>query len=351
MMDWLFEFGLFFAKVATFVIAFGVLIVIIAKARGGSTARQHLRIRDRQEYYRQYREQLEAAQQEKSARQQFKKARAKADKKALKSARKAHKQDKKAPATPTLWVLDFNGDIRASREPSFSQEITALLPLLKKGDEVVVRLESGGGLVHAYGLAASQIERLKQGGARLSVCVDKVAASGGYMMACCADHVVAAPFAVIGSIGVVAQVPNFHRFLKKNDVDVEVLTAGRHKRTLTLLGENTEEGRQKFLEDLKSTHQLFKSHVSARRPGLDIEQVADGEIWYGQQALDKGLIDQVTTSDEYIESKSASFKVLEVTLVEKQSPLSRLGGRVQSLVERGVDARIKQVMEQEWQRY
>ena len=105
---------------------------------------------------------------------------------------------------------------------------------------------------------------------------DKVAASGGYMMACIGDRILSAPFAVLGSIGVVAQIPNLHRLLKKHDVDYEVLTAGEYKRTLTVFGENTDKGRQKFQEDLELTHVLFKDFVSRYRPQLDIDQVLGG---------------------------------------------------------------------------
>ena len=109
----------------------------------------------------------------------------------------------------------------------------------------------------AYGLAASQMQRIRDKKLKLTVCVDKVAASGGYMMAVVADKIIAAPFAVLGSIGVLAQVPNFHRLLKKHDVDFEMLTAGKYKRTLTMFGENTDKGREKFQEDIEDTHVLF----------------------------------------------------------------------------------------------
>ena len=350
-MNWLSEFGLFVAEALTIVAAIGAVIALVARARGqAAPSRQSMKIRDRQEYYRQYREQLEDARLEKGARAAVRKTREKARAQTLKKHRKAARKSGTEPTGPTLWVLDFHGDIRASREPAFSQEITALLPLLTPDDEVLVRLESGGGLVHSYGLASAQMDRLKASGARLTVSVDKVAASGGYMMACCADHLLAAPFAVIGSIGVVAQIPNFHRLLKKNDVDVEVLTAGRHKRTLTLLGENTDEGREKFLEDLSKTHDLFKTHVAARRPRLDMDQVAEGDVWYGTQAVDLGLIDEVLTSDDYLQRRAEEARILEVQLVTKKSALARLGKSASIMVDKGMDRRVQQDMEQRWNR-
>ena len=186
-------------------------------------------------------------------------------------------------------MLNFDGDIRASATDNLREEISAILPQIVTGDEVLVKLESPGGMVHSYGLAASQLQRIKNAGVPLIIAVDKVAASGGYMMACVADRIIAAPFAVLGSIGVLAQLPNFHRLLQKNNIDFELLTAGEYKRTLTMFGENTDKGREKFVEELEETHGLFKSFVSANRPALDIAKVATGEVWYGQNALAEGL--------------------------------------------------------------
>ena len=201
---------------------------------------------------------------------------------------------------------------------------------------MVVRLESGGGLVHAYGLAAAQLDRIRNKGVRLTACVDKVAASGGYMMACVADRIVASPFAVVGSIGVVAQLPNFHRFLKKNDVDFEVLTAGEHKRTLTIFGENTDKGRQKFLEDLEETHGLFKEYVAERRPQLDIAKVSNGDIWFGKRALEVQLVDELKTSDEYLIEASERADVVSVTFQRKRTLPEKLGLAVGAALEHTV---------------
>jgi serine protease SohB len=209
------------------------------------------------------------------------------------------------------------------------QEITAVLTMATAEDEVVVRLESGGGMVHSYGLGASQLKRIRDHGIPLTVCVDKVAASGGYMMACLANRIVAAPFAIIGSIGVVAQLPNFNRLLKKHDVDYELFTAGEYKRTVTMFGHNSEKAKDKFQSDLEDTHELFKHHVKQSRPGVDIEAVATGDIWYGQQALDHSLIDEVGTSDDYLVTACASSDVYSVRYEHKKSLQEKLGLAVQ----------------------
>lgn len=253
------------------------------------------------------------------------------DAKTLKQQRKAeakeHKTALKKPQTDRsrLYVLNFAGDIKASQVEQLRQEITAILTLARPTDEVVLRLESGGGLVHAYGLAASQLVRIREAGLKLTVCVDKVAASGGYMMACLGTQIIAAPFAVLGSIGVVAQLPNLHRLLKKHDVDFEVLTAGQYKRTLTVFGENTDSGRAKFQEDLELTHHLFKGFVARYRPQLDIERIATGEVWLGESAFELQLIDALKTSDQYLLDQAKTADLYLVRYSQRRSLPERLG--------------------------
>lgn len=200
-----------------------------------------------------------------------------------------------------IFVLDFKGDIQASSVEHLREEITMILSTAKAGrDRVILRLESPGGLVHGYGLAAAQLARLRDAGFNLTICVDKVAASGGYMMACLAHEIIAAPFAVVGSIGVVAQMPNFHKLLKQHNIDFDVYTAGEYKRTVTVFGENTDEDRAKFESELQQTHALFKHFVEKYRPKLNVSEVATGEHWYGEDALKLNLVDKLETSDAYL---------------------------------------------------
>ena len=248
----------------------------------------------------------------------------KAKAKALKAQRKKG-EDTESERKPSLYVLHFKGDISASETAALREEISAIVQVAKPNDEVLLCLESPGGVVHGYGLAASQLMRLKQHNIKLTVAVDKVAASGGYMMACVADKIVSAPFAIIGSIGVVAQIPNIHRLLKKHDVDVDVMTAGEYKRTMTMFGENTEKGKQKFQQELEETHQLFKQFVSQNRPHLDVEQVATGEHWFGQQALNLNLVDEIMTSDDLLLQAMKEKQLIGVKYVVKKSLLQKVG--------------------------
>jgi len=221
-------------------------------------------------------------------------------------------------------VLNFHGDLRAAAVASLREEVTAVLTAAQPEDEVMVRLESVGGLVHAYGLAAAQLLRIRDRRIKLTVAVDKVAASGGYLMACVADRIIAAPFAILGSIGVIAQLPNFNRLLKKHDIDYEQFMAGEFKRTVTLFGENTDKGRHKFQEEIEVTHTLFKEFVKSHRPQLDLDQVATGEYWYGTRALEHRLADELRTSDDYLLDASASADLYEVTFTGKKPWLARL---------------------------
>ncbi len=238
--------------------------------------------------------------------------------------KKTPKQKKDKTVKPKLYVIDFNGDIKASQVDQLREEVTALLSIAKPEDEVLIRLDSPGGSVNGYGLAAAQLQRIRDKNIPLTVSIDKVAASGGYLMACVANNILAAPFAIIGSIGVVAQIPNFHRWLKKNNIDIELLTAGEYKRTLTLFGENTEAGRKKFQEDLEKIHTAFRKYVLSNRTQLDMDKVSTGEHWLATDAFDLRLVDKLITSDEYLMEKMATYKAFQLTIQPKTSLVNKL---------------------------
>lgn len=324
-MEWLAEYGLFAAKALTALVVVFIILVMVASLRGrqrrGEGVLQVTRLNDQ------------------LANMTGRLGQAVLDKPALKALHKSRKQEARARSKggadrDKVFVLNFNGDIKASALESLRHEVTAVLELATPRDEIVLRLESGGGMVHAYGLAASQLTRVRDAGVPLTICVDKVAASGGYMMACIGDRVLAAPFAMLGSIGVVAQLPNFHRVLKKHDVDYEMLTAGEYKRTLTLFGENTEKGREKFQEDLENIHRLFKQFVSRYRPVLNVDEVATGEVWFGTEALQKALADEIRTSDEYISQRIRQADVFEVHFHRPKKLQDRLSSTMSAALDR-----------------
>lgn len=308
-MDFLYEYGLFLAKAVTIVIAIiAVVVVILASAIKQKADKGELKLTNLSEELQSLKHDLK---EELLSKKQFK-AYEKQCKAQDKAKEKAEKNHADTQVEPRVFVIDFKGSLDASEVASLREEISAILTIAEAGDEVVVNVESGGGMVHGYGLASSQLDRLRSANIPLTICVDKVAASGGYMMACVADKIYAAPFAIVGSIGVVAQIPNFNRLLKKHDIDYEQHTAGDFKRTLTLFGENTDEGREKFQQELEETHVLFKGFIAKYRPKLDLDKVATGEHWYGQQAIALGLIDALSTSDDVIMNLAKDKTVIKV---------------------------------------
>ncbi len=346
-MEFLTDYGLFLAKTITFVAAVGVIITIAVSVGGRNkkSDKGHIEVTKLNEKFDHLRDSLRDAMLDDEDYKEFEKAEKKRLKEEKAQKKKAAKEASKTKDSDTanetaetekkrIFVLDFYGDIKASEVESLREEISTVLTLAKPTDEVVVKVESGGGMVHSYGLASSQLARITNKNIPLTVCVDKVAASGGYMMACVANKIVAAPFAILGSIGVVAQLPNFHKLLKKNDIDYEMFTAGEYKRTVTMFGENTEKGRAKFVEELEDTHVLFKEFVSEHRPQVDVVQVATGEVWFGRRAIEVNLIDELQTSDEYLFSQAENADIYEVEFTYKKSLPEKLGFAAQAAVDR-----------------
>ena len=324
-MEFLFEYGLFLAKAITIVGAFVVIVGVIAgaamKQKPAKGQLEFTSLSEQIDDLKQYATEMLLNKDELKKQNKEKKKKAKQDKKS---------EEKKS----RLFVIDFNGSMDANEVESLREEVTAVLCAADKDDEILVRLESGGGVVHGYGLAASQLQRFKDKSLALTVSVDKVAASGGYMMACVADNVIAARFAIIGSIGVIAKLPNFNKLLKKHDIEYEQHTAGQFKRTLTVFGENNDEGREKFREELEEVHVMFKSFVSDNRPDLDIDSVATGEYWYGAKAKALGLVDQIGTSDDYLLSKVESHDIFSVKYKTRKNVAEKLGIASANIVER-----------------
>ncbi|TVP51462.1 MAG: protease SohB [Halomonas sp.] len=346
MSEWIAEVGMFTVQTTIVLALIGFGLLLIARTKQAKESDLKLTIEPLNDQRRQRGRRLRLVAALPAAQKKLLKAFRQEDKKRQKSAKKGQEETQQ----PRVWVLDFHGDLKASQTEHFAQEVSAIIDVASKDDEVVIRLESAGGLVHAYGLAAAQLDRLRTAGLTTTVCIDKVAASGGYLMACTAQHIKAAPFAVIGSIGVVAQVPNIHRLLKRNDIDVELLTAGKYKRTLTVLGENTEEGKAKFLEDLENTHRLFKEYVAERRPNMDIETIATGEIWYGSEALPKLLVDSVGTSEAYLVERMAQARVFTVKLEPPKTVSRKLGLAVSAGIEKAALKALGLIDAAGWQR-
>lgn len=317
---------LFAAKAVIIVVM--ILIVLIAffvlLSKGKEKSKGRLTIKNLNQKYADMSEELLQEILSKKEFKKFLKEKKRTEKnKAISSEKRTH-----------IYVLRFHGDIKASAVSMLSEEITAILNIAEPGDEVMLCLESGGGVVHGYGLAAAQLMRLRARHIPLTISIDKIAASGGYMMACVANKILAAPFAIVGSIGVIVQLPNFHRFLRDKHVDFEQQTAGEYKRTLTIFGENTEEGREKLQEEIEDIHQLFKNLISSYRQDIDIQKVATGEHWLAQQAISLKLVDEIKTSDDYLLEASKQADLYEICYEVKKPLLSKLSAAAKTIQEK-----------------
>lgn len=311
-MEHFMEYGLFLAKTATWLVAVFLVVTLLVAAGQRSrrqTQRGHIVVMHLNKELEGLKQGLQRVVLDRFSVKRLLKEDKRREKDEARKMRTASADEERRRR---VYVLKFEGDLEASNVESLRQEVTAVLTMAEPQDEVMVSLESPGGMVHAYGLASSQLLRLRERQIPLTVCVDKVAASGGYMMACVANRLLAAPFAIIGSVGVLVQMPNIHRLLKKHDVDIEMITAGEYKRTMTPLTEVTEKGREKVKQEVEEMHELFKQWVKQYRPVLDIDQVATGETWVGLQALGHNLVDGISTSDAYIMDTCAEADVYEV---------------------------------------
>jgi serine protease SohB len=317
------DYGLFLLKTLTIVIAIIAVIVAAAAAQRRAT-HEGLEVEDLNKKYRKLSDGLRHAV---STKEEQKKA-------AKERKAEAKAKEKQERSRPRSFVIDFKGDLKASAVSSLREEVSAVLDVATPDDEIILRLENHGGIVHEHGLAASQLARIRDREIPLVVCVDKVAASGGYLMACVGSQVYAAPFAILGSIGVLAQIPNFNRMLDSHGVDFEQVTAGEYKRTVTMFGKNTDEHRAKLKEELEDVHALFKDAVVKYRPALDLDKVATGEHWYGTRALELGLADELKTSDEVLAERASERDLFHVTYKIKQPLQKRLMTNVESAIER-----------------
>ena len=326
-MEFLTDYGIFLLKVITIALAITIpLLVIIGSSKSKTPSKGSLVVKNLSKKYEDMGTAIRSSQ-----------LNPKELKKYNKEIQKKKKADDKKPSKEdSVYVLNFNGDIQASEVTKLKHEINAILLSDTKCKEVVIKVESGGGSAYAYGLCAAELKRLVDNKIKLTVCIDKVAASGGYLMSCVASKIIAAPWAIVGSIGVIAQLPNFHRLLKKNSIDFEMHTAGEFKRTLTTLGENTEDGRKKFKSELEDLHLIFKDFVKEQRPQVDTKVVATGEVWQGEKAIEVGLIGAIGTSDDYLVGLSKKLKLFEIDYVEKKNLTERFAFSAQLLIEKSI---------------
>ena len=324
MIEFFFDYGLFLAKLGTVAVAIVVVVGVIVALTKRGAHQEGLLVEHLNKRLEGLGDTVRLAVQGKD---QFKQTFKERKKEAKELAKKGSQRKR-------VYVIDFKGDIRATATTSLREEVSAVLAVASEDDQVLVRLENSGGTVHEHGLAASQLLRIREKNIPLIISVDKVAASGGYLMACVASRIIAAPFAIVGSIGVIAQLPNFSRFLEDKGVDFEQITAGRYKRTVTMFGKNTDEDRGKLKEEIEDVHELFKMQILGHRPQIDIERISTGEHWYGTRALELGLIDEIRTSDDFLGQAATDSDLYGLTFKRKKSLPERLLGGAESLLSR-----------------
>jgi serine protease SohB len=329
---WL-DIAAFLIKAVIIVAAIGGLAILIARlARSSEPKDREIKVTSLDEHYDDMRDAIDDALLDRKERKALAKSRKKEAKAAAKD-RRIQEPGKR------IYVLSFKGDMRASAVKRFGSEIDAVLIAARPtSDEAVIRIESPGGTVTGYGLAAAEILRLRDHNIKVTASVDQVAASGGYMMACAANRIIAAPFAVVGSIGVVAPVPNLHRLLQKNDIDFEEMTAGEFKRSVSLLGEITPAGREHFRDKLDTTHRAFKDHVAQCRPGVDIARVANGDYWLAREAMSLGLVDEIMTGDELLFRARDTARLYEVSTEARKTLLQQVVSGIGGAAEKAFDS-------------
>ena len=335
MTEFLADYGLFLLKAITIVAAIVVVIGVAAAAGKKASHHEGLEVESLNKKYQMLASALKQI--------VMNKADWKAETKAEKERDKA--MAKSEEKRPRVFVIDFKGDLKASALPSLREEVSAVLEVATPDDQIILRLENYGGVVHEHGLAASQLVRIRDKEIPLVVTVDKVAASGGYLMACVASKIVAAPFAILGSIGVIAQLPNFNRLMDSHGIDYEQITAGKYKRNVTIFGKNTDEDRAKLKEELEDVHSLFKTAVSAYRPDLDLDKIATGEHWYGTRAIELGLVDEIMTSDELLAGLAKDHDLYRVAYKIKQPLQKRLMANIDGALDKVDDLNWRQRFE------
>ena len=222
------------------------------------------------------------------------------------------------PDKSNLYYLEFEGDIQASEAAKLKQEILVCLQVAKPTDVFLILVESSGGSVSNYGDLYSVMEMIKKRGHTLWVAIDRVAASGGYLISLPADKIFATPFALIGSIGVLSEVPNFGGLLDKYGVKMEEYTAGERKMNISMFRENGEEQKEHHRKKLGKIHELFKAQLVKYRGGLiekkgvDIGELMEGDFWMGENAFELGLVDELKSSVEILLDEKDHFNILKV---------------------------------------
>ncbi len=246
---------------------------------------------------------------------------------------------------PRLAVLRFQGlrDLNASGDQRLSEAIDEVLVNRDHFEEAVVIIDSPGGTTHGYGHAYALLERLSASGLKVTACIDRIGASGGYLMALPADRILAGPFAIVGSVGVVAGIPNVKRLLEEKGVSYRLFVAGDKKRVVHFADDDGPEVREYMDEKLAGIHTQFLQAVEKHRGDrVKLDEVRSGDHWSAEESVEKGLglVDELQTSAEYLLERN---REVALVMIERRVDITerfagylaaRLSARVASLFTR-----------------
>jgi len=216
---------------------------------------------------------------------------------------------------PKLLMIELEGLLSESasrnpfgpRMPSIVAHVQEALDRAKEDGDVaglLLQIRSPGGTAAGSETLLHLIQEWKaETGLPVVAHMQGMATSGGYYVAMAADHVVAHPTTVTGSIGVVFAGLNFSGLMDKVGIQNQTFTSGPYKDTGSPFRSMREDERAEIQGVIDDLHARFEEVVDAGRPGLDAEEVArlaDGRIFTAPRALEAGLIDQVGYLDDSV---------------------------------------------------
>lgn len=223
-------------------------------------------------------------------------------------------------------VLRFEGDTMATGRQDFARMVDEVLHNKERIQRVIVVVNSPGGGVSVYGQMFAGMERMRNAGVDVTACVDTYAASGGYLMSVPAQRIIAAPFAMVGSIGVVSEFMNFNKLLRRLGVEPMTITAGELKRTVTPLSEVTEENKAAYKAQLEAIHRQFIAVVKKYRE-VDADRVCTGNHWTAAESVELklNLVDGLATSQEYLFEANQTEDLVTISKLQNPYEKSVLG--------------------------
>ncbi|WP_343192796.1 S49 family peptidase [Buchnera aphidicola (Taiwanaphis decaspermi)] len=217
-----------------------------------------------------------------------------------------------------LYILDYNDKIKKNKIKKLREEISSIILVAKKNDEVLLRLENTSDIVYEYGLVIAQLQRLRKKGIKLIISIDKIVSNGGYIIACVADHISASPFSIIGPINIVVNIPNIDKYTQTSNLNNQLNDCNTFTK-LTLIKNNTKIYVNKIFNKLDIKKYIRNSFIKDMRPSLNLNKIFNQNYWIGENAINEKLIDSINTSDDILFSKKDTHNLLKIKYVYKSN--------------------------------